>query len=150
MLKNVNSVISSQLAKLIKERGLKDSDILRKCGFTRPTLVKIKNEGNINIETLAALANGLGVKVSYFLDEEAIEHYESRGSHGILAKNIEKIDNREVIIKSEDKIEEDIILPSDCSDEAKHIIERLQMENEMLKKLLQEKERFITHLLERK
>lgn len=73
MLNNVNSLIRSQLERLVAERKLKDADVLKRCGFTRPTLAKIKNEGNITIETLAALANGLGVRVSYFFDEEEVD-----------------------------------------------------------------------------
>lgn len=73
MSNTINSTISSKLQKLISSRKLKDSDVLRRCNITRPTLIKIKNGGNINVETLAALANGLSVKITYFLDEETAE-----------------------------------------------------------------------------
>lgn len=97
MLNNVNTVISNQLARITKERKLKDADILRKCGFTRPTLNKIKNGGNINVETLAALANGLGVKVSFFLDENiVVEEYHAYGERGLAVKHIDVVDQREV------------------------------------------------------
>lgn len=97
MLNNVNAVISRQLAKLSKERKLKDADILRRCGFTRPTLNKIKNEGNINVETLAALADGLGVKVSFFLDEDiVVEEYHAHGEKGMAVKHIDVVDQREL------------------------------------------------------
>lgn len=73
MLNNVNRLISRQLEKLKSERQLKDADVLKQCGFTRPTLAKIKNGGNITVETLASLANGLGVKVGFFFDEGEVE-----------------------------------------------------------------------------
>lgn len=88
MLISVNRLISNQLSKLINEKGLKDIDILKKCGFTRPTLAKIKNEGNINVETLVALANGLGVKVGYFFgeDDNANDVIEFKGKQNVQAK----------------------------------------------------------------
>lgn len=107
MLNNVNSVISRQLSKLTKERKLKDSDILRKCGFTRPTLIKIKNEGNINVETLAALANGLGVKVSFFLDEDVmVEEYHAHGERGLAVKHIDLVDQRQEQVESSSEDED--------------------------------------------
>lgn len=124
MLNNVNSVISSQLAKLIKERKLKDADVLRKCGFTRPTLNKIKNEGNINVETLVALATGLGVKVSFFLDEDiVVEEYNAHGEKAMAVKHIDLVDQRSVT--GSEKLTSD---ESDDVHELKNKISRLQQE----------------------
>ena len=72
-------MISSQLNRLAMERKLKDCDILKACGFTRPTLNKIKSGGNINVDTLLALARGLNVKVGYFFDEEDITQIREAG-----------------------------------------------------------------------
>ncbi len=114
MLNNVNSIISRQLKSLMDKRKLKDSDVLRLCGFTRPTLNKIQNNGNITIETLATLANGLGVPVAYFFDESATTAVTTSGDFspasdsGAITLNVgdpilaERIKAMEAIIKEKD------------------------------------------------
>ncbi len=82
-------MISSQLYKLTQERNLKDCDILKACGFTRPTLNKIKNGGNINVDTLVALAKGLNVKVGYFFDEEDVTQIREAGRDYVETGKIE-------------------------------------------------------------
>lgn len=82
-------MISSQLNRLAMERKLKDCDILKACGFTRPTLNKIKSGGNINVDTLLALARGLNVKVGYFFDEEDITQIREAGRDYVEKGNIE-------------------------------------------------------------
>lgn len=136
MLNNINSLISNQLVKIIKERKLKDSDVLRLCGFTRPTLMKIKNEGNINIETLAALANGLKVNVGYFFDEES----KPEDAAGY------KSDLRETNYDPTDL--DNINLPSDCPAHTRFLVEKEICEIRHLKNLIADKERMLDSLLD--
>ena len=114
MLNNVNSIISRQLKALMDKRKLKDSDVLRLCGFTRPTLNKIQNNGNITIETLATLANGLGVPVGYFFDESATAvttsgDFSPASDSGDITMNVgdpilaERIKAMEAIIREKDE-----------------------------------------------
>lgn len=115
MLNNVNYLISKQLKALMEKRKLKDSDVLRLCGFTRPTLNKIQNNGNITIETLATLANGLKVPVGYFFDESASTTITTSGDYspasdsGDITLNVgapvltERIKAMEALIKEKDE-----------------------------------------------
>lgn len=115
MLNNVNHLISKQLKALMEKRKLKDSDVLRLCGFTRPTLNKIQNNGNITIETLASLANGLKVPVGYFFDESASTTITTTGDYspasdsGDITLNVgapvltERIKAMEALIKEKDE-----------------------------------------------
>lgn len=82
-------MIDSQLDKLIKQRKLRDVDILKACGFTRPTLAKIKNGGNINVDTIVSLAKGLGVKVGYFFDEDEVVEVHTAGRDFVEQGSIE-------------------------------------------------------------
>ena len=54
----------------MRDRKLRDIDVLRKCDLVRATLNKIQRGGNVNVDTLISLAYGLGVPVGYFFDEE--------------------------------------------------------------------------------
>lgn len=148
----------SKLQAIFDEGKFRKADVIAASGISKGTLENVLKGLDPKVSTIQAIANAVGIKVSYFFDENSSENFESHGAHGILAKNIDKIDNREMIIKSNiGKVNEEILIPADCTDEAKHIIERLQLEVNMLQQLLmraeeqiQEKERFITHLLDKK
>lgn len=53
----------------IKELDLTKKQLMENCGLTRVTLDKILDGGEINVKTLEKLANGLGVNVGFFFDD---------------------------------------------------------------------------------
>lgn len=115
-------MISRKLSILVEARKLRDVDILKKCGFTRPTLAKIRNEGNITVETLAALANGLGVRVGYFFDEEVGIEVRSAGRDYVEKGKIEHKGPEYVGTASEADLREQIAqLKSQLADKDKII-----------------------------
>lgn len=157
----------NKINKLFEESKYSKRELAKKCGFTRPTLDGLLQGADVKISTLIALANFFGKPISYFFDEENKETYTATGSHGIVAKSIGSIDNRESVGISEsiDKVKEidiednleELIIPNDDSHLARTIIERLSMEVKLLKDHLEttknqlaDKERFIAHLLNSK
>lgn len=53
----------------MKELNITKAQLIKDSGLTRVTIDKILSGGNINIDTLEALANGLGVSVGFFFDD---------------------------------------------------------------------------------
>lgn len=59
------------------------AQLIKNSGLTRVTIDKILSGGEINVKTLESLANGLGVSVGFFFDDEieGIEQTQHGGSH---------------------------------------------------------------------
>lgn len=125
-------------------------------GMTEQNLHRCIRENKIQAQDLEKIAQALQIPISYFFDEDApkVETFVSTGRHGIQAKYIGSIDNRDMTKVDEkveiEEIEEEIILPPDCPDKTKYAVEKLKLRIEMLEQLLAEKERFINHLLSTK
>ena len=128
-------------------------------GMSEQNLHRCIRENKIQAQDLEKIADFLNIQVSDFFEVKPsiVERNELNGSHSFIAKN-SHIDNREYsVIKEKAEVKEvteEIVLPPDCPDEAKLAIEKLKMEISLLYKLLektenqlQEKERFINHLL---
>ncbi len=60
----------SKLAQLVKDCGKTKSKLAKDCGITRVTLDNALSGGDIRISILESIANGLGVPLSTFFDEE--------------------------------------------------------------------------------
>ena len=144
-IKKIESAMTEQ--KITKAR------LCSSIGIARTTLDAILNGGDAKFSTIESISKALNVSIGYLFDEDPKEHYEATGSHGIVAKNIGSIDNREIVdvrknagITAVEEISEEIVLPKDCPEEAKHIVDRLSLEVEMLKRLLSNVE---TRLIEK-
>lgn len=91
MSNRVSDLISRRLKVLMEEQKLRDMDVLRRCGFTRPTLNKIQNGGNITVVTLSELAKGLNVPVGFFFDESGTNSIATGGNYSTVAENIDSV-----------------------------------------------------------
>lgn len=144
-----------KLERLVKDSEMTKTQIAKKCGITRVTLENALQGGDIRVSILESIARVLQTPIGYLFDEEA-EHYEAHGKHGIVAKNIQKIDNRDMVqVKNGDgvteveEISEEIVLPPDCPEQAKHIVDKLSIEVSFLKRLLESTEKRIAEKDER-
>lgn len=147
---------------LAENKKMPITELAERVGVSEQQIHLMVRTNSTKINTLEKIAKVLDVPVTYFFDQPSLqtnEKYEAKGKHGIVAKNIGSVDNRETKIvresttkiqQSETDISEEIILPAECPEQIKHHIEKLSMEVSMLKKLLEEKERFINHLLDKK
>lgn len=168
MLINIKTLVRMANLHLIKTLAEKQNLPIKKladmAGVSEQQIHLMCRTGSTKINTLEKIANILNVPISYFFEENVptkiettIERNELKGSHSFIAKN-SSIDNRDYSVikeKAEVKeITEEIVLPPNCPDDVKFVIESLKMENALLKRLLektenqlQEKERFLNHLL---
>lgn len=64
---------TSKLSHLIDSGAISKAEILRRTGWTRPTLDAILNGKDFRVSNLEKLANVLNLKVGYFFDEEVTE-----------------------------------------------------------------------------
>ena len=53
----------------MNELNITKTQLCKNCGLTRVTIDKILAGGKINVDTLEALAKGLGVNVGFFFDD---------------------------------------------------------------------------------
>ncbi len=67
----------------MQELNISKAQLIKDSGLTRVTIDKILAGGNINVETLEALAKGLGVNVGFFFDNNIGEGGQTQivGSH---------------------------------------------------------------------
>lgn len=165
-VKDVN--IGLMIASRINQLRMTKSAFGRKIGIPQSNVNRILERADINTEKLIQISEVLDYNFfELYTTTQVDEHYEASGPHGIVAKNIEKIDNREMVEVKEktdeetqiilEDISEEVKIPSDCPDSVKQIIERLTMEVNLLKdhlsttkNQLADKERLITHLLNTK
>lgn len=57
----------------MNELNITKAQLIRDSGLTRVTVDKVFKGGNINVDTLEALAKGLGVSVGFFFDDDKVE-----------------------------------------------------------------------------
>lgn len=67
----------------MSELNITKAKLIKNSGLTRVTIDKILNGGEINVKTLEALAQGLGVKVGFFFDEDVENIKQTQGNNGI-------------------------------------------------------------------
>lgn len=146
--------IGAEIEARINQLGLSKSEFGRKIGIPQQNVNRILEKPNIDTEKLLQICNVLDFNFFTLFCPSSAEHFEAHGKHGIAAKNIGSVDNREIVeiskgekITEVEEISEEVFLPPNCPEQAKHAVEKLNLEVDMLKKLLEEKERFINHLL---
>lgn len=73
----------------IDELKISKAQLIKVSGLTRVTIDKILKGGEVNVSTLEALANGLGVSVGFFFDDCFGDNGQvlSGGSHNRLASH---------------------------------------------------------------
>ncbi len=154
-LKHVN--IGAEIESRINQLGVSKSEFGRKIGIPQQNVNRILSKPSIDTDKLSKICSVLDYNFFCLYCAQQSEHYEAHGSHGISAKNIGSIDNREIVevskgnaITEVGEVSEAVILPPDCPEEAKIAVERLTLEVKLLKQLLEEKERFIGYLIEKK
>ena len=131
-------------------------------GMTEQNLHRCIRENNIQALDLEKIAAVLNVNIGYFFGENLDEKYESKGKYALAGKEfkVEHLGDSMADTQVEDitdiKLDE-VVLPSGSSDETKHTVEKMSLEIDMLRKLLasaekqlEEKERLINLLMERK
>lgn len=68
------------------ELKMTKAQLIKSSGLTRVTIDKILKGGEVNVSTLEALANGLGVKIGFFFDEvEEVKESATSGDGGASA-----------------------------------------------------------------
>lgn len=115
----------------IDELKLSKAQLIKNSGLTRVTIDKILKGGEVNVSTLEALANGLGVRVGFFFDDveeikgcEIADHGSAFAtSHGQASVGQNQAEHDELI--------------------------RLREENKYLKQILADKDERIAELKER-
>lgn len=159
-----NIHIGQEIEARINQLNITASEFARRIDTSKQNVNRILKKESIDTSTLQKYCEVLDFNFFSLFCPPPAEHFEAHGKHGIAAKSIGSIDNREIVefskgdeITEVGEISEEVFLPQDCPKQEKHLIEKLNMENELLKKLLdrtekqlEEKERFITHLLETK
>lgn len=65
------------------ELKISKAQLIKNSGLTRVTIDKILSGGEINVKTLESLANGLGVSIGFFFDDEIADTTQTQaiGSH---------------------------------------------------------------------
>lgn len=148
--------IGQEIEARINQLNITASEFARRIDTSKQNVNRILKKESIDTATLQKYCEVLDFNFFKLFCPPSAEHYEAHGKHGIAAKSIGSVDNREIIevSKSDEitevgKISEEVILPQDCPEEARHAVEKLNLEVSMLKKLLEEKERFINYLMEK-
>lgn len=72
---------SKKVTDKMNELRMTKAQLIKSSGLTRVTIDKILKGGDVNVSTLEALANGLGVNVGFFF-EELDEHSSISASQG--------------------------------------------------------------------
>lgn len=156
--------IGQEIEARINQLNITASEFARRIDTSKQNVNRILKKESIDTATLQKYCEALDFNFFTLFCPPPAEHFEAHGKHGIAAKSIGSVDNREIIevTKSDEitevgKISEEVILPQDCPEEARHAVEKLNLEVTMLKKLLnqmekqlEEKERFINYLMEKK
>lgn len=158
-----NIHIGQEIEARINQLNITASEFARRIDTSKQNVNRILKKESIDTATLQRYCEVLDFNFFTLFCPPPAEHFEAHGKHGIAAKNIGSVDNREIVVRKSDEItkvgeiSEEVILPQDCPEEAKHAVEKLSLEVEMLKKLLtqmekqlKEKERFINYLMEKK
>ena len=134
-----------KLKKLIDGKKVTKAKVIRETGISRPALDAILDGNDFKVTNLEKIAECLSVNVGYFFDEESIEHYEQHGDRALMAKTIQHLELDQRNIGEESKTElkevaEEIVLPSDCPDEARHALTLLKSQVASLRELIAEKD----------
>ncbi|MBD5280377.1 MAG: helix-turn-helix domain-containing protein [Bacteroides sp.] len=136
--------IGREIESRINQLRISESDFARLINTSRQNVNRILKKESIDTALLQKYCDALDFNFFTLYCPPPSESYQA-STHGIAAKQISSIDNREMIEEKEETIE--LRLPPDCPEETRHIIEKLTLENSYLRNMLNEKERFITHLL---
>lgn len=155
--------IGQEIEARINQLNITASEFARRIDTSKQNVNRILKKESIDTATLQKYCEVLDFNFFTLFCPAPAEHYEAHGKQGIAAKNIGSVDNREIVVRKSDEItevgeiSEEVILPQDCPEEAKHAVEKLSLEVEMLKKLLtqmekqlEEKERFINYIMDKK
>lgn len=158
-----NIHIGQEIEARINQLNITASEFARRIDTSKQNVNRILKKESIDTATLQRYCEVLDFNFFTLFCPPPAEHYEAHGKKGIAAKNIGSVDNREIVVRKSDEItevgeiSEEVILPQDCPEEAKHAVEKLSLEVEMLKKLLtqmekqlEEKERFINYIMDKK
>ena len=152
-----NIHIGQEIEARINQLNITASEFARRIDTSKQNVNRILKKESIDTATLQRYCEVLDFNFFTLFCPPPAEHFEVHGKHGIAAKSIGSVDNREIVevSKSDEitevgEISEEVFLPQDCPEQAKHAVERLSLEVRMLKKLLEEKERFINYLMDKK
>lgn len=120
--------------------------------ISRPTLDSLLDGGDAKISTLVAVADSLKLRIGDLFDEEseASEHYEAHGANNFVAKHIGEITNKAINTNERTKITEfaeEIKFNDSIPETYQYVIENLKTQIMFMQNILEEKERFIAHLL---
>lgn len=154
--------IGQEIEARINQLKISEAEFARRINTSKQNVNRILKKESMDTAILQKYCEVLDFNFFSLYCPVQTEHYDAHGSHAFVAKNIGSVDNREMVNKDDDitevgEISEEIVLSQDCPEEAKFAVEKLTLEVNMLKKLLdrtekqlEEKERFINHLLEKK
>lgn len=133
--------IGAEIEARINQLGLSKSEFGRKIGIPQQNVNRILEKPSIDTDKLA--------QICAVLDYNFFALYATDATQSMTVQNLQ---NSAASFSGDA-----LVLNDGCPEQEKHLIEKLNMENELLKKLLdrtekqlEEKERFITHLLETK
>ena len=74
---NISQAVAIRISQLLKERNLSQYKLEQLAGLSHDTIKSImkgKAKG-VNLKTVVAIADGFGMKVSEFLDNELFDYY---------------------------------------------------------------------------
>lgn len=133
--------IGAEIEARINQLGLSKSEFGRKIGIPQQNVNRILEKPSIDTDKLA--------QICAVLDYNFFALYATDATQNMTVQNLQ---NSAASFSGDA-----LVLNDGCPEQEKHLIEKLNLENELLKKLLdrtekqlEEKERFITHLLETK
>lgn len=133
--------IGAEIEARINQLGLSKSEFGRKIGIPQQNVNRILEKPSIDTDKLA--------QICAVLDYNFFALYADTPQQNMMVQNLQ---NSAASFSGDA-----LVLNDNCPQEEKHLIDKLTMENELLKKLLdrtekqlEEKERFINHLMENK
>lgn len=133
--------IGAEIEARINQLGLSKSEFGRKIGIPQQNVNRILEKPSIDTDKLA--------QICAVLDYNFFALYADTPQQSMTVQNLQ---NSAASFSGDA-----LVLNDSCPQEEKHLIDKLTMENELLKKLLdrtekqlEEKERFINHLMENK
>lgn len=147
--------LGQEIEARINQLNISEAEFARRINTSKQNVNRILKKESMDTAILQRYCEVLDFNFFSLFCPVQTEQYVANGGHGFAAKNIGSVDNREIVEVSKNdevtevgEISEEVILPQDCPEEAKHAVQRLNLEVKMLKKLLVEKERFINYLME--
>ncbi len=148
--------IGQEIEARINQLNITASEFARKIDTSKQNVNRILKKESIDTATLQRYCEVLDFNFFTLFCPAPAEHYEAYGTHGIVAKSIGSVDNREVVevnkkdeITEVSEISEEIVLPPDCPKEAIHAVEKLSIKVNMLKELLNRTEKLLEEKDER-